>query len=235
MVDPQSLARYSETAGLCVRATLIEVTQPSRIRMNLTKPHPHLPTSAVLSDLLGDAPGEWVTLGWLVGGLGNRSFGVVLLLLGLLGLLPGVAALAGVLLLVPAFQMVLANRGPVFTRRIASLHFSTQRLVGLIRRTIPVLRHLERFVRPRWPTPFEATKRVVGIVILLLGICIVLVPVPFSNVPPALLVVLIAFAYLEEDGVLLCIALLAAFVLLAAIAALVWKTVSLARWLPTLL
>ncbi len=200
--------------------------------MNRTKFDPHVPTSAVLTELIGGAPREWVTLGWLIDELGDRSFGVVLLLLGLLGLLPGVAALAGVLLVVPALQMVLAKRGPIFTRRAASLHISTPRVAGLVRRTILVLRYLERFIRPRWPTPFEATKRVVGLVILLLGLCIMLVPIPFSNVPPALLVVLIAFAYLEEDGVLLCIALLMALVLLAALAVLIWKTVSLARWLP---
>lgn len=203
--------------------------------MNRTKSDTRVPTSVVLAELVGGAPGEWVTLGWLIDELGDRSFGVVLLLLGLLGLLPGIAAVASVLLVVPAFQMVLARSGPIFMRRIASLHFSTLRVVGLVRRTIPVLRYLERFIRPRWSTPFEATKRVVGFVILLLGLCIALSPIPFSNVPPALLVVLIAFAYLEEDGVLLSAALLAALVLLAILTVLVWKTVVLTRWLGTLL
>lgn len=197
-------------------------------------PPPRVPTSVVLSDLLGRAPAEGITLNWLIGSLGRRSFGVVLLLLGLLGLLPGIAAIAGVLLVVPAFQMVLAKRGPIFTRRIASLHFSTPRVVGLIHRTIPVLRYLERFIRPRWLTPFEGTKRVVGLVILLLGLCIALIPIPLSHVPPALLIVLIAFAYLEEDGVLLCAALLASLVLLAALTELVWKTAILAGWLQAL-
>ena len=196
-------------------------------------PAPRVPTSVALNDLLGSAPAEGITLQWLIGSLGRRSFGAVLLLLGLLGLLPGIAALAGVLLLVPAFQMLLANRGPVFTRRITSIHLSTRRAVGAIRRAIPVLRYLERFIRPRWPTPFEATKRAVGFVILLLGICIVIVPVPFMHVPPALLIVLIAFAYLEEDGVLLCAALLAALVLIAALAVAVWKAVVLTRWVST--
>jgi hypothetical protein len=188
----------------------------------------------VLSNLLGEGPAERMTLGWLIGGLRGRSFGVVLLLLGLLGLLPGVSALAGALLIVPAFQMILADRGPNFTGRIASFHFPARPVIGLIRRIVPVLRYLERFIRPRWPTPFEATKRAVGVVILPLALCIMLVPIPFSNVPPAALVVLIAFAYLEEDGALLCITLGAALVLLAVLAAIVWQTVSLARSLPSL-
>ena len=40
---------------------------------------------------------------------------------------------------------------------------------------------------------------------------------PLSNVSPALAIMLIAFAYLEEDGALLCGALAIAFVIIAAV------------------
>lgn len=193
-----------------------------------------LPTSLVLDELLNAAPAERVTLGWLIGRLGARSFGIILLLLGLLGLLPGVSALAGVLVTVPASQMIRARPGPIFPRRVAARQFETRRLAGVIRRTVPVLRFLERLIRPRWPTPFETTKRVVGLMVLLLGVGL-LAPIPLSNVPPALLIVLIAFAYLEEDGVLLCAALLAALLLFALLAAAGWQTLSATGWVPALL
>ena len=193
-----------------------------------------LPTSVVLRDLLREAPTERVTLGWLLGRLGGRSFGVVLLLLGLLGLLPGVSAFAGVLLTVPACQMILARPGPVFPRRVTARQFEARRLARVIRRAVPVLRFLERLIRPRWPTPFETTKRVVGGVVLLLGVSL-LAPIPLSNLPPALLIVLIAFAYLEEDGALLCAALLAALLLFAVLAAAGWQTLSTTGWVPRLL
>jgi hypothetical protein len=194
---------------------------------------PHTPTSVVLDGLLGAAPAESVTLGWLVGSLGRRSFGVVLLLLGLLGMLPGISVLAAILLLVAAFEMALANRRPVFTRRLATICFPTRRLATLIRRAVPVLSYLERFIRPRWLTPFEATKRIVGMVVLLLGLSM-LAPIPFSNVPPAILVMLIAFAYLEEDGVLLSVALGAALLMLVALGTIIWQTIILAGRLPHL-
>ena len=193
-----------------------------------------VPTSVVLSELLGEADREHVTLGWLMGRLGSRSFGIVLLLLALLGLLPGISAFAGVLLMVPAFQMVLAREGPVFPRRVASRRFETRRLARVVGRTVPVLRFLERFIHPRWPTPFQATKRMVGGVVLLLGASL-LAPIPFSNLPPALLIVLIAFAYLEEDGALLCAALIATAALVAAVLAAAWQTLSATGWVPSLL
>ena len=76
----------------------------------------------------------------------------------------------------------------------------------MVRRTVPVLRFLEGLIRPRWPTPFEATKRVVGFIVLLLGASL-LAPIPLSNLPSVLMIVLVAFAYLDDDGVLLCAAL----------------------------
>ena len=49
---------------------------------------------------------------------------------------------------------------------------------------------------------------------------------PFSNIPPAILIGLVAFAYLEQDGVLLTLALIAAVVLLAVIGAAIWELLS---------
>jgi hypothetical protein len=88
---------------------------------------------------------------------------------------------------------------------------------ALVRYVIPVIRWLERFVRPRWTTPVEGTKRVVGGIVFLLSAG-PLALVPLSDMPPALAIMLIAFAYLEEDSVLLCGALVIAFVMVGMVA-----------------
>ena len=185
------------------------------------------PTSTILQNLLDEATGQTITLGWLIASLGDRSFGIVLLLLGLLACLPGVSAVAGVLIAVPAYQMIRARRGPVFPRFLSMRTFRKQRLAVILKRATPPLRYLEKFIRPRWQTPFETTKRVVGAAILLVG-CLLFAPVPLSNVPPALTIVLLAFAYLEEDGTLLCAALLIILGLLLVAAAIVWQALSAA-------
>jgi hypothetical protein len=48
---------------------------------------------------------------------------------------------------------------------------------------------------------------------------------PLIQIVPALLVALIALAYLEEDGLLLWLSLLGAFILLAVATAAVWGAV----------
>ena len=176
----------------------------------------------MLSRLLSETGAGHVTLDCLTGRLGGRSFGVVMLVLGLLGVLPGVSVPAGVLLMVPAVQMILARPHPEFPRAMARRRFRAQRLVRLVRLVVPVLRFLERFVHPRRPAPARLAKRMVGSVILLLGAGL-LVPLPLSNVPLALATGMIAFAYLEEDGVVLCAALASGLAVFGIVAAVSWQ------------
>jgi hypothetical protein len=202
-----------------------------------TTPQPneaaHAPTSSVLERLLREAPADYVTLGWLMGHLRKRSFGMILLLLGVCALLPVISPAAGLLLVIPAVQMLFRARpAPVFPPRLAEYRITTDGLAAVLRRVIPALRYLERFIRPRWATPFEATKRVVGGVVLLLG-ALLLTPIPLSNIPIGLTVILVAFAYLEEDGVLLALALATSLALLAAAATALWGMIAAAIWFAT--
>ncbi len=63
---------------------------------------------------------------------------------------------------------------------------------------------------------------------MLLNITLVFTPVPLSNVVPALV---IALTYLEEDGLLLSIALLVGVVVVAVELAAVWETILGAKWI----
>ena len=47
---------------------------------------------------------------------------------------------------------------------------SARHLAAVVQRSVPMLRHLERVVHPRWPTPVEATKRLVGAVVVILSV-----------------------------------------------------------------
>ena len=75
-----------------------------------------------------------------------------------------------------------------------------------------------------------ATKRLVGFVVMVLDATLFM-PIPLSNIIPGALTMLIAFAYLEEDGVMLCIALGTSLGSLAITAAQVWAALSGADFL----
>jgi hypothetical protein len=186
---------------------------------------PYEPTSAILDGLIQGAPAGHVTMDWLVAHLRSRSFGILFLVLGVCGLIPLISPLAGLLLVILAFQMVRGHDGPLLPRRLGSRPIATAKLVSMLSRVVPVLRYLERFVRPRWPMPVEISKRVVGGIVILLSLGL-FVPFPLSNIPFGLNIILLSFAYLEQDGVLLSLALVAALCLLAAVLCATWSTVS---------
>lgn len=193
-------------------------------------------TSVVLQRLYDGAPTDHFTLGWVMASLRKRSFGMIMLLLSLAAVVPGVSIVAGLLLMIPAFQMIAGRCAPVFPRRIANYQLPTRHLVSLVRRAIPPLRYLEKIIHPRWHTPLEATKRLVGTIVIILDALIVLAPIPLTNVVPALIIAFISLAYLEEDGLLLLIALLAAIIVLVVASVAGWETVrGVAHWAGAIL
>jgi hypothetical protein len=210
------------------------MSQRPRTRSTACHEGAAVPTSVVLEELFKDAPPDYVTIAWLIGSLHNRSFGLVMLLIALVGLAPGVSVFIGVLLGFPALQMILGKESPSLPPFIALRRIPTPKIAGLVHRAIPLLKRLETIIHPRWPTPFEATKRGVGLIVLLLAATLIW-PFPFSHVIPALVIMLLSFAYLEEDGLLLCISLAAALVSFSITAATVWATVRATGLLEKLL
>jgi hypothetical protein len=130
--------------------------------------------------------------------------------------------------------MIAGQPAPVFPQRIGARPLPTQRLAALVQRAVPVLTNLEKVIHPRWPTPIEATKRLVGTVVVILSATLVFIPIPLSNVVPALVIALISLAYVEEDGLLLLIALLAAVIVLTVELVAVWEMVIGAKWITGL-
>jgi len=189
-----------------------------------------VPASVVLQQLHDETPTDHFTLGWLMGSLHKRSFGIIILLLALVATVPGIAYIAGLLLMVPAFEMIAGLSAPIFSRGIAARSFPTRHLAALVQRAVPVLRLLEKMVHPRWPSPLQATKRLVGIFVLMLNITVVFSPIPFSSVVPALVIALISLAYLEEDGLLLLVGLFVAVVVLTIALVAGWEAVVGAEW-----
>ncbi len=188
-------------------------------------PKERAPSSQVLEQLLDQVPADYFTLGWLTVTLQQRSFGIIMLFLGLLAAVPVGSTVPGLLLAALAMQMIAGRSGPIFPHFITARRLPTRHLLRLSRRGIPVLRYLEKAVHPRWPATFEATKRVTGLMVLLLTAVLLLTPVPLSNIAPAMVIAMISLAYIEEDGLLLAAAILAAMVLISLTSAAVWGAI----------
>jgi hypothetical protein len=189
-------------------------------------------TSEILQRLHDAAPNDKFTLNWLMSLLDKRSFGLIMLMCAVVAVLPGVSIVAGLLLIVIGVQMIEGRPAPAFPDGLAGRPLPARHLAKVIRSFLPALKHLEQISHPRWPTPHDATKRVVGVAVLILSLAVTFTPLPLSNIPPALAIALISLAYLEEDGLLLAMGLAfgALVVTLQAYAA--WETIGdLSRWI----
>jgi hypothetical protein len=98
-----------------------------------------IPASSVLQRLHDEAPVDHFTLGWLMGNLRERSFGIIMLLLAIVAVAPGACIVAGLLLMLPAYQMSMGRSSPVFPRCISIRPFPTRHLAALVQRAVPVL------------------------------------------------------------------------------------------------
>jgi hypothetical protein len=195
----------------------------------------HGPVSTILEELRDAAPRDRFSLDWLLSCLSDRSFAVVILMLAIVSMAPVVSTITGLMTIGLGVQMILGRSSPAFPRRLSAYQVPTMYLSGTVRRIVPVLRQIEKVIRPRWPTPPQTTKRLVGFVTVLLSMAVVFVPIPLSNVAPAFVIALIAMAYLEEDGLFLSCALAAGVTLLLIAGFVIWQAILGVQWISGLL
>jgi len=181
--------------------------------------------SAMLEHILNQAPSDYFTLEWLIGILHQNSFFILMFFLGLLAMVPVGSTIPGLVLAVLALQIVVGRVEPVLPGFITRRPLPTRYLLWLGQNSLPVLKWLERLVFPRWSLTFDILRSITGVIILILTGAILLTPVPLSNVAPAATIAMIALAYVEGDGLLLSVAILAAFFLICIGSAMVWLAV----------
>ncbi|WP_132999609.1 exopolysaccharide biosynthesis protein [Luteimonas arsenica] len=174
---------------------------------------------AVLAALAAGPEGEVVTLGSVIEGLGGSLFGMLLFIATLPAFLPipGVAgALSGPLVSLIGLQLLVFMRRPWLPRMISGRGPKRGTLARFEHRVSPWLLRLERVVRPRLPAMIDhpLARAFTGLLLVLLGILLAL-PIPFTNYPLGLLLLVAALALVERDGLLMVFAWIAGTVAVA--------------------
>lgn len=161
------------------------------------------PASIVLERLLAAMPQDRVSVGWLHEELREHSFEMLAFIMALIGVLPGASVMIGFLMIVPAFGMMFSSGMPL-PNVVAARSISTRQASFILGRAIPILKTWESADRAPQSDILRFARPVVGVLLLLLGITL-LVPVPLSNVLPALTIAGLALASFEGNLMLLCI------------------------------
>lgn len=161
---------------------------------------------------LADEPGERITVKTIVGVLSDRSFAILVVLLGLpncLPMPPPIPAVCSLLLLLVAGQMAAQRRTPWLPRALLLRSVARADLARAVRRALPLVGRLEQWSQPRW-TLFEARTGAVLSGLLLGTLAIgMLFAAPFvGQVPYGLAVCLVGLGHIERDGLLVMFGIL---------------------------
>ncbi|WP_017294530.1 exopolysaccharide biosynthesis protein [Geminocystis herdmanii] len=162
----------------------------------------------VLLKRLLDKP---LSLSEIVSETSERGFSLVLSILALPFLFPlippGVSTILGSGCLFLGLQMALGRTSPWLPSKIAHFQFPrnfTRQILSNFKR---ISRRLEKMISPRWLSVSENKFfwKINGFCIAWLAFLLML-PIPFTNPLPAGIILLLAIATLEADGLLICIA-----------------------------
>lgn len=155
---------------------------------------------------LAEEPGERITVRTIFGALSDRSFAILVVLLGLpncLPMPPPIPALCALLLIVIAVQMVSLRPAPWLPRSLLTRSVSRADLVRAIKRALPLVDRLERWSQPRWNL-FEARTGAVlsGLLLTMMAIGMLFAPPIVGQVPYGIAVCLVGLGQVERDGLL---------------------------------
>lgn len=162
--------------------------------------------AALLVEGEGDPDGK-IALDDMVHALGNRAFGVLLLLFGLpncFPMPPGIPILCGVVVGAVAFQMLMGRTELALPRWLGTKRVDRALLARVIDRSKGVLNLLEAISRPRFPNMSgEWMRRAIGFAGLALAVAL-MAPIPiFGGIPAGIAVTLLGLAFAQRDGVLI--------------------------------
>lgn len=172
--------------------------------------------SEILAELAAGA-GERVRLRDLVNALGDRAFGLLILVFALpnaigLGTIPGLSTVFGVPQMFIAAQMALGWHKPWLPDWVLDKSLERGDFLKIVDRSTPYLVRAEKLLRPRMAFMSSyVAERFLGIVFLVMA-TIVAMPIPGGNWPPAVAMAFISIGLVERDGLYIIIGLGAAVI-----------------------
>jgi len=159
--------------------------------------------SDLLLDLCRAWPAERITIGDLLAALGDRGYGLLMLVLALPNLIPapipGLSGVLGTPIIVLSVMMLVGYPQPVLPRLIRERGIPRAALEAVLIRAKPWLSRLEAYARPgTLPLP-NRTVEVVAALLLGINAILLALPIPFGNPAPALAIVVMSVALIEAD------------------------------------
>lgn len=167
--------------------------------------------SVELMDLANRYEHSDVLIGELMARLEGRVYTLFLVMLSIPFCqplaIPGVSTLFGIIIALLGLRFALRQH-PWLPKRLMETRIPARFLPKVLRAGGKVLSGLEKALHPRMTYIFDyrLTQFLAGMVIFISGVLLLLpLPIPFSNLLPALTVVVVSVSVSERDGLMLCV------------------------------
>ncbi len=165
----------------------------------------HAPRISEILDGMASSRRKTVAVQDVLEAFGDRAFGALMFVFAApaaLPMPPGVSAILGAPLLFITAQLMVGRRTLWLPRVIADRTMKLSDFVSLMEKLSPYLTWLERRLRPRLSFLYNPwSDRLIGAVCLVLAIIIIL-PIPFTHMAPALALAAFGLGIAEKDGLL---------------------------------
>ncbi|MGP1274914.1 MAG: exopolysaccharide biosynthesis protein [Caulobacterales bacterium] len=167
---------------------------------------------SLLRNMADGTDGETVSVGDLLKTAGRRSYGPLLLLLGIISVsplaaIPGANWLFSLITLLIALQILFGRDRPWVPQRLLDHEFSRERLMQGVTASEPYARTIDRFLKPRLNV-LTRTPFVQLVALICIGAALVSFPlgfVPLGPLLPGLTVLVFGLAITSNDGLLVIV------------------------------
>ncbi len=184
----------------------------------MSAPHAALPDTALSAELhafVDSLSGEDCTVGELIDRIGDRGFGLILLMLAMPAALPipaaGYATPFGLVMALLGLQLAAGRKQPWLPAILRDRTVPFKMLDFAVRNGRLPLRAVELLIRPRLSRLTHNRMFLTGIGLTIAMLALTMsVPLPLTNTAPSFAIFIAAAGLLEEDGLALLIGMLLA-------------------------
>lgn len=164
----------------------------------------HLPLGDAIARVLRNSDERGPSIGEITSGVGEKGFGLLLVILSLPSALPvpapGYSTPFGIVIALLALQMMLGRRAIWLPRRLQAIRVRPKLAAKMLGTATGFLRRIERWIRPRQRWIGSRTGQAALSTVVLVMALLMILPIPLTNTFPAMVIFMLGVGLSEEDG-----------------------------------
>ncbi len=173
---------------------------------NDTPSSPHLSLAEVLEGALASPHEKGPSIGELSAAVGEKGFGLLLMILSLPSALPvpapGYSTPFGIAIAIIAIQMLTGRHRLWLPEKIKGVRIHPKFAGKMVGSVSKFLHAVERFIKPRHLWIRSRLGHSALACVILIMACLMMLPIPLTNTFPAMVIFIIGIGLSEEDGLL---------------------------------